>query len=70
MLLRGELPWESITLLHNFFDHDVIRRLLVLARKPIALNDLRQKIASINDETFEKYLLWCLKHDLLARHPS
>ncbi len=70
MLLHGELPWESVTLLHGFFDHDLIRRLLVLARNPIVLHDLRRKNAGIDDETFEKYFLWCLKHDLMARYPA
>ncbi|MBE6442940.1 MAG: glycosyltransferase family 4 protein [Desulfovibrio desulfuricans] len=69
LLLHRELPWESFAAFRFGFPEEDIRPLLVRARKPVAVRQLREG-SRLDAELFERYALWCLKHDLLARVPA
>lgn len=57
--------------LAGMVDADVLRTLLVLARKPTdcaaLCGRLRSAVAGVGEEEAQAHVLWCLKHDLLER---
>jgi len=57
--------------LSGMIDPEILRALLVLARKPVdaqALCErLRAAVAGLGQEDAQAHVLWCLKHDLLER---
>ncbi|MBQ9453779.1 MAG: glycosyltransferase family 4 protein [Desulfovibrio sp.] len=66
MLLRGTFPWQSFDIFRFGFSEENLRPLLVYARNGVSFAALRKK-CSLDSELFERYVLWCLKHDLLER---
>ena len=66
MLLRGTFPWQSFDIFRFGFSEEKLRPLLVYARNGMSFASLRKK-CSLDAELFERYVLWCLKHDLLER---
>ena len=66
MLLHAEMPWDAFAPFRFGFPEDEIRPLLFAARKSPTCRELWHR-SKLTYEQFERYVLWCLKHDLLQR---
>ena len=62
--LRGQLPWAALGKAPHNVTQDLVRPLLVLARKPVNLTHMAERLP-IHGETLRALILWALKHDLL-----